>query len=253
MACCWVWQGQFGYQGGDWWWIQEFVLYRRSLNWSRLGVLQRRWFKNRDWPKNVVKEAVKYNFAGKEVGYAGAISGVIYSQHFHILGVKDLDYTVTLMAAYGSLEISFNEVKRRVNEDTMRFNYPEVFWNHYKYRHAVDNHNNHQQSHVNIDKTWSTSYWPNRIILFLTGVTEVKLLLALTNIYGHEPMENLEFWKNVSKKLLNNTYQLAEGGKWTNQSICWSWAHIPASRGDISSAQMVKCKTLYTKRACIGC
>ena len=38
----------------------------------------------------------------------------------------------------------------------------------------------------------------------------MKILLALTKIYGHEPMKTLECWKNPDKALLNETYQFSE-------------------------------------------
>ena len=52
---------------------------------------------------------------GKEVGYADAISGVIDGQHFHITRMKEPDYTMILMTTYGTLEISGNDIKWRIN------------------------------------------------------------------------------------------------------------------------------------------
>ena len=40
---CWGQKFQFVDQGGNWWWIQDFVFCGKSLNWKRLGVLRRRW------------------------------------------------------------------------------------------------------------------------------------------------------------------------------------------------------------------
>ena len=86
--------------------------------------------------------------------------------------------------------------------ETVRFNYPEIVRDRYTYRHTVDDHNNRRKSPLSIEKTWATSYWPNRVFAFLLEVIEVNLMLALTSIYGHEPMEALEFRKKPAKASL---------------------------------------------------
>ena len=85
------------------------------------------------------------------------------------------------------------------------FKYLEIGWNHYTYRHAVDDHKNLRKSPISIGNTWATSYCPNCVFSFLIWMTEVDILLATNNIYGHEPMETLEFWNNLVKESMNNT------------------------------------------------
>ena len=131
--------------------------------------------------------------AGKELGYADTTTGVIDGQHFNIHGKKEPYYTMMLMTTYGTLESSGNERKWRSNGETVRSKYPEIVRNHYICRHAVDDRKNRRQSPVSIEKTCTISYWPNPVFAFLLAVTEVNILLALTNIYGHKPMETLEF------------------------------------------------------------
>ena len=53
--------------------------------------------------------------AGKEVGYDDAISRLIDGQHFRIYGMKEPYYTMILMTTYGTLEISGNDRKWRIN------------------------------------------------------------------------------------------------------------------------------------------
>ena len=113
--------------------------------------------------------------------------------------MTDTYFTMMFTIAHGTLNRIGNEIKCCVNRETVRFKYPEIVWDQYTYHHAVDNQNNHQKSPIRIKKTWATSYWPNRIFAFLLGVTEVNTLLALTNIYGHELIETLEFWKKIEK------------------------------------------------------
>ena len=65
------------------------------------------------------------------------------------------------------------------------------FWNQYTYLNSVNDHNNRRQSPISIGNTWAISYWTNCVFEFLIGVAEAGIFLALTNIYGHEPMETL--------------------------------------------------------------
>ena len=67
---------------------------------------------------------MNYHFYGKGVGYSDAISGVIYGQQFHIHGMKEPDFTMVVMATYVLLERSGNDIKRRVNGETVLFKYP---------------------------------------------------------------------------------------------------------------------------------
>ena len=57
---------------------------------------------------------MKEHFAGEEVGYSDAISGVIYGQHFHIHGMKDPDYTTMLMTTYCAWERNGSGRKQHV-------------------------------------------------------------------------------------------------------------------------------------------
>ena len=85
-------------------------------------------------PKSMCSLHSKYqDNAGKEAGYVDAIYGVIDGQHFHIYGMKDPNYTMTLITTYGTLEISVNERKWYINGDIMRFKYPGIIWNYYTY------------------------------------------------------------------------------------------------------------------------
>ena len=100
---------------------------------------------------------MKEHFAGKEVGYGGAISVVIGVQHFHIHGKKDPYYTMILMITYGTLGRIFNGKKQHINREMVRFKYPEISLNHYTYQHAVDDNNNSQKSPISMEKNWVTS------------------------------------------------------------------------------------------------
>ena len=165
-----------------------------NLVWHFLDGISRgtKWNHGKDiqqyYPENVDGEAVKEQFSGKEVGYDDAISRVIYGQKFHMHGMKEPYYTMMLMTTYGTLNRTGNERKKHFNGETVRFKYPDIVQNHYTYQHNVDNKNNRQQSTISIEKKWATSNRPNRVLALMIGVTELNIVLAMINSYGHEPM-----------------------------------------------------------------
>ena len=57
--------------------------------------------------------------------------------------LKEPDYNIMMMSTYLSLNVPGcqKEEIRMVNGEIVKFKYPEVVANHYRYRGAVDNHN----------------------------------------------------------------------------------------------------------------
>ena len=59
--------------------------------------------------------------------------------------MKEPNYAMKLMSTYGSLVVK-GDVKKNVpmvDEEKNIFRYQEPFSDHFLYRHAVDDHNNH--------------------------------------------------------------------------------------------------------------
>ena len=111
-----------------------------------------------------------------------------------------------LMSTYGTLQRMGDEKDRTVDNTKVSFRYPELVYNHYTFRHAVDDHNNRRQAPISIERTWSTNWWPNRVFAFLLGVTEVNVYLAMVNIFKLEKIEQLEFRKLLTFHLIHNSY-----------------------------------------------
>lgn len=144
------------------------------------------------WPKHVDGDAICEHFANKNVGDADALSGLIDAVLFYLYGMKEPDYVMTLMTTYGTLERLGEEKRQKLNDGTNGiFCYPVIIHNHFKYCHAVDDHNNRQQLPISIERTWTTSWQPNRVFAFLLGMTKINVLLALHKIFNEEPMETL--------------------------------------------------------------
>ncbi|KAG7350891.1 transposase IS4 [Nitzschia inconspicua] len=86
-----------------------------------------------------------------------------------------------LMSTYGS-PIPLRDAKekrRRVDGEVKTFKYTETFENHYRYRHAVDDHNNLRHSDISLEETWVTHRWENRAFAFILAITEVNAYLAM--------------------------------------------------------------------------
>jgi hypothetical protein len=101
---------------------------------------------------------------------------------FHLFAMKEPDYVMTLMSTYGTLGRKGKETERIVLENSIwqkiKFQYPEVIHNHFKYRHMVDDHNNRRHSPISFETNWATKRWENRVFAFILSITEVNVMLA---------------------------------------------------------------------------
>lgn len=91
------------------------------------------------------------------------------------------------------------------------FKYMEPFDNHYRYRHAVDDHNNLRHSDISLEETWVTHRWENRVFAFLLAVTEVNAYVAFRYFNwrrpaGDVPMTLLQFRRKLAKALIHNEH-----------------------------------------------
>lgn len=123
------------------------------------------------------------SFADFKVGETSSLCGKLDSVLYNIFGMKEPNYTMKLMATYGSLTTkpAQKETKRTYKKDghmvSKMFKYTEPFANHCLYCHAVDNHNNLCHSVPAIEETWVTHRWANRVFAFLLVVSEVNVFL----------------------------------------------------------------------------
>lgn len=165
--------------------------------------------KRRYWPRYVRGDEIRQHFDSKAVGDADAWSGTLDGQSFKIHSMKEPDYVMSLMTTYGTLSrVGCKVTSRKVGNETITFNYPEVVNNHFKYRHAVDDHNSKRHQPISLESTWATTWWPNRVFAFLLAITEVNVMLAavhFTEMYDTQP-SMLDFRKKFAKELINNQY-----------------------------------------------
>ena len=84
-----------------------------------------------------------------------------------------------------------NEGSRTPSEATIK--YPELVFNHFQYRDAVDAHNGSRMFPIALEETWKTNRWACRVFAFLLSVTEVNCRLLQTNIYNQPSMSQQDF------------------------------------------------------------
>jgi hypothetical protein len=89
------------------------------------------------------------------------------------------------------------------------FKYTEVFHNHFKYRHAVDDHNNLRHSNVSLELTWTTHRWENRVFVFFLAITEGNACNACRTFVWPATTTSaptmLQFRKQLAEALIYNT------------------------------------------------
>jgi hypothetical protein len=59
------------------------------------------------------------------------------------------------------------------HQQRISFKYPELVYNHFQYRDAVDSHNARRMAPIALEETWQTKWWANRIFAYVIATTEV--------------------------------------------------------------------------------
>ena len=117
--------------------------------------------KRRYWSKFVKGEDIKEHFRTKEVGTVDAMKGELDSVKVELHCLKEPDYTMTLMSSYGTLEKVGEEKSRKYIQDNAsvekKIKYPELIYNHFSYRDAVDSHNSSRIFPIAMEETWKTT------------------------------------------------------------------------------------------------
>ena len=118
-----------------------------------------------------------------------------------------------IMTTYGTLEEQEDGFTvRTVGGKKVSFHYTEVFKNHFKYRHFIDDHNNRRHgSGLSIERTWGTKYWPDRCFAWFLAVSEVNANLGRSFfLQGSQVLPQVNFRKKLAFELLNNTYDVED-------------------------------------------
>ena len=147
----------------------------------------------------------------KEVGDVDAVQGCIDGVTYNLWVMKEPDYTMKMMATSGSLMA--DETCRTTSrhwvengeEKTKEFSYILHFDHHFRYRHAVDDHNNLRHSLPSWEDTWVTQRWELRVLAFVIAICEVNAYLAIRFIEGKTCMPTLlNFRRKYGWQLIMN-------------------------------------------------
>ena len=243
-----------------------FCVLRAIIELKKRGVFASALIKKRKyWPKYVDGDAVDAHFAGKAVGTTDSLPGKIHGIPFHIYAMKEPDYVMKLMSTYGTNELQADHATRRIYKDaekktvTTNFCYPEVVSNHFKFRHAVDDHNAKRHAPISLEYVWATKYWPHCPFSFLLAISEVNTNLAEAFFTRNStPRPQLEFRKLLAKDLINNEYLIQEQNKLElrrSKRQATITAHalvsLPPSK-KIKGMKVVRAASKYPQATCSG-
>lgn len=142
-----------------------FCVLRALIELKKRGVFASALIKKRRyWPKHIKGDDIIKHFEKHKVGDTESLPGTLDGVPFHVFAMKEPDYTMKIMSTYGTNERNENHRTRRVYKDennklvSTLFNYPEVISNHFKFRHAVDDHNGRRHSPICLEHVWATKY-----------------------------------------------------------------------------------------------
>ena len=176
-----------------------FCVLKGIVELKKKGVYASALIKKRKyWPKHIRGDDIKKHFEDKEIGAADAWQGEMEGVPFHVFGMKDTDYVMSLMSTYGTLnDTNCRESARDYKEGQEKwrkvFRYTEVIDNHYKFRHSVDDHNGLRHFPISFKESWATKLWPTRVFAFLLAITEVNVKLAAAHFYGETFASMIKF------------------------------------------------------------
>ncbi len=171
--------------------------------------------KRRYWPTLVPGDHVLDYFKSKVVGTVDAISGILDNVKYTIWCMKEPDYVMQIMATAGLLcSMGGKEVKRVYSEGgetkTTTFQYTKPFEWHFRYRHAVDDHNNLRHAVPSIEGTWLTDRWPICVFAYLLSVTEINAYLTVKHFVYHEDPDKLpkllHFRRELAWQMFDNSF-----------------------------------------------
>ena len=170
------------------------------------------------FPGEEVKE--HFNMEGVNVGDTDAISGIMDGVPYNFWCMKEPNYIMSCMATGGRLlsDATCKIANRSWVEGGVNivksFAYALPFDWHFRYRHAVDDHNNLRHALPSIEDTWLTFRWELRVLAFILALCEVNSYLALMYFVFVEMMDNLptllEFRRKLAWQLIKNRWVVNE-------------------------------------------
>ena len=120
-----------------------------------------------------------------------------------------------LLQAFDSCKETVRKWKENGLKVVRQFRYTCPFDWHFRYRHAVDDHNNLRHTMPSIEDSWVMHCWETRVFSFLLATTKVNAFLCLcyfTFGKGELPVcpKLTIFWQRLAWQMINNHWIQAE-------------------------------------------
>ena len=219
------------------------------------AVIKRRRF----WPKHDDGDGIDKRFDGHAVGTVESLPGKLDGYPFKIFAMKEEDYTMKLMSTYGAaIEMDEDTTQRSITEHgvkvTKTFKYTETFFNHFKYRHQVDDHNNLHHSPISLEESVSTKDWKIRVFTFIIAIVEVNGRLAWSR-FGEKPTitQIEEFRRHLAKERLDFSFQARGRRRRPDDYLCRSVCceeTAPKFAGHWTGTEWTRLNTMYAQHVC---
>ena len=104
------------------------------------------------------------------------------------------------------------EERRVVNGKVVKFKYPEVVADHYRYRGAVENcntlrHDGEEKAQIVLESAWVTTWWSIQVFTFFIACTKVNAYMAMKYLLNMDDgFMNLQ--NELDKTFINNSYMI---------------------------------------------
>jgi hypothetical protein len=161
--------------------------------------------KRRYWPRHIDGEGINTKLKDEPVGTQTALPGVLDDVRFHVFCLKEQEYTMMIMSTYGTMEEK-SETIRSIAGVNKTFKYTEVFHNHFKGRHSVDDNNKTRMHPIALEETWQTTCWENRIFAFLLALSAANSQYAYEYFGNHEHESVIQFRQKMARDLIYNSW-----------------------------------------------
>lgn len=138
--------------------------------------------KRRFWPSLVPGQAIDEHCAANlQVGQCKAVQGKLDEVDYFLWCLREPGYTMKIMATGGALftDESCRGTMREWEGNSSEFQYTLPFDWHFRFRHAIDDHNNLRHKLPSVEDSWITDRWPSRVFSFILAVCEVNAFLML--------------------------------------------------------------------------
>ena len=162
-----------------------------------------------------------FDVDGVNVGDCHASQGVMEGVTYNLWGMKEPDYVMRMMATGGPLGVqeSCRMARRWWNEGGVEvartFQYTCPFDWHFRYWHAVDDHNNLRHALPSIEDSWITQRWETPVFSFILAIIEVNAFLCLRYFtFGKGTLLGcptlLSFRQRLAWQMIENSWIMTE-------------------------------------------